>query len=100
MAELDHRFSPGACADRDPLRASERSDRLAEERGAVVGLLDGDDLADVAAPEVKRDVHPRQDVDRLPIGRDQRPGHPAVRVVHVAEARQVPLEAGEIFEIR
>ena len=75
------------------------ADRLAEQRGAVVGLVDGHDLADVAAPEMERDVHPRQDVDRIPIGRDQRAGDPAVRVVDVAEAREVALEAGEVLEV-
>ena len=45
------------------------------------------------------DVHPRQDVDRLPIRRDQGAGDPTVRVVDVPEARDVALEAGQIFEI-
>ena len=99
LAELDQRLAPGPSADGDPLRASERSDCFAEEREPVVGFVDGHDLADLTALEVKGDVHARQHVDRVPIGRDQGAGDPAVRVVHVPEARQVALEPGEIFEI-
>ena len=52
------------------------------------------------APEMERDEHARQHVQRLAARRDERTGHPAVRVRALPEARQVALEAGQVLEVR
>jgi hypothetical protein len=97
--QLEHRLAVGTRADPDRLHVAERAGRLAEEGAAVVGLVDGDQVIGLVAPEMEEHEHPRQHVQRLAAGNDEGAGHPAVRVRALPEARQVALEAGQVLEI-
>ena len=84
-----------------PIRVGLPSERdgAAEQRLAVVVLVDHDGLARLAPREVEEEHHPRQHEERLAPWREEGAGDPAVRVRGLAEARHVPLETGEVLEV-
>ena len=98
-AELERRLGPHPVSDRDARRGSEATCDTLEDRRAIVGLVHDDDLAVRVLAEIEGGEHARQHEDRIRAATEERACHPAVRIRHLAEARDLPLDAGEIFEI-
>ena len=75
-----------------PAPATAAGDAL-EDRLAVVGLLDDDQLALRLLAHVEGGEHPRHHEDRLGARAEERAGHPPVGIRRLAEARHLPLDA-------
>jgi hypothetical protein len=71
-----------------------------EQRSAVVGLVDDDELALRLAFEIERDDHARKDENGIRVGPEKGTGHPTVRVRALAEAGDLSLDAGQVLEVR
>ena len=99
VLEAERRPRRRACADGDLADVPESCSGRAEQRIAVVQLVDDDELAGLVAAEMERDEHARQDEQRLPPGDEEGSRDPVVGVDDLAEARQVALDAGQVLEV-
>jgi len=66
----------------------------------VVGLVDDDDVAFGLRAEIERGEHAWQHEDRIGVRPEERARDPAVGVRDFAKVRDVPLDAGQVLEVR